>query len=57
MKERERAEEQSERAKEREVERERFAARAIPEQFSHVCLDWELALHSASCENNVVEHK
>ena len=57
MKERERPREQSERVREREVERERFAARAIPERISPVCLDWELTLCSASCENSVVEHK
>ena len=27
--------------------------RAIPQWFSHLSLDWELALHSASCENVV----
>ena len=39
MTERERPREQIERAREREVERERFVARAIPEQISPVCLD------------------
>ena len=39
------------RERRRVVERERFAIRAIPERFSLVCLDEQLALHSASCEH------
>ena len=37
------------------MERERYlhAARAIPQQFSPLPLDRELALHSGSCENVV----
>ena len=42
---------------EREAEREIFVARAIPEQFSSVCLGWELVLCYVSCENGVIEQK
>ena len=35
----------------------RQSSRAISERFSPVCLDWELALHSVSCENSVFEYK
>ena len=51
----ERPREQSKRVREREMEeRDLYVTRGIPQRFSPLSLDGELALHFASCENIVI---